>query len=96
MPWRIVIDRLGRLGHGELKSELSRKNKKQVWNVPLITLPRLGNHSLEAQSSPICHARTRILSHVPFVTQPRSSSYPVGMLGLDGDAFVVGHPSEIG
>jgi hypothetical protein len=55
MPWRIVIGRLGRLGHGELKSEIFRRKflKIMFW-----FSFRLGNHFIEEKSCSLCNINT--------------------------------------
>ena len=46
MPWRVVVGRLGRLGHGELKSKLQTFPTESPETFILF---RLGNHPLEKE-----------------------------------------------
>jgi mediator of RNA polymerase II transcription subunit 13 len=62
MPWRVVIGRLGRLGHGELKSKIPVfKNKSKnkcfllVWGIILSKKNLVRCASLIRESCPMCH-----------------------------------------
>ena len=66
MPWRIVIGRLGRLGHGELKSELKCFAKEKSFHCEFFS--RLGYYSIEEKPRALCNIDTRFMSDVSYFT----------------------------
>jgi hypothetical protein len=56
MPWRIVIGRLGRLGHGELKSIVKFIKIKKIFF--MVFLFRLGNNFIKKESCSLCIINT--------------------------------------
>jgi mediator of RNA polymerase II transcription subunit 13 len=57
MPWRIVIGRLGRLGHGELKSKMKLFENKFL-KLDFFLFCRLGNNFIEKKSCSLCNINT--------------------------------------
>jgi hypothetical protein len=55
MPWRIVIGRLGRLGHGELKSKKLILIGGKFHPSSFLFSFRLGNNFIEKESCSLRH-----------------------------------------
>ena len=97
MPWRIVIGRLGRLGHGELKSKTYDGDLLVLFSTALVLFVpfRLGHYPIEEESRSLRHVDTRFVSHVSYLAVSRSTCDSVRLSHIDGDAPVVDRVARI-